>query len=277
MRIPRKITTAVVVGMSCFGALWTLLEPAGGLQLVTQNVPKTALTYISLALVSANIAVPIAILRHDKRLRGPVGMRHEKSRIRLDVPALLSAAQERVTVVGLSIPTFASEQALRTYDHLLASGVQIDLVLVNPLSPSLLQRPPKLYTAHPSATVTAANSLRILVHFRRQLPDPKAANFRVHTINSLPTTGIIIVDDKCLWHPYLEAATGADSPYITESTSAGFGVHILRYAHTLSRPPVASPATVDADELMQRVRQDSDVRFQLSALEVRTVRKALSL
>jgi hypothetical protein len=190
---------------------------------------------------------------------------------------VLGSAQARIIVVGLSLPTFTTEGALRTYSRVLAQGVKIDLILVNPMSPTLLQRPRRLYLAYQGVMVTSASSLRALLKFRAHIPPEQRDSFRVRLTNSLPTAATIIVDNRCLWHPYLLGVTGASSPYIEELCTEGFGPNIVRNVETLIESHTFEPDACDAQYLVAQVETDDSIKAKLPIDDARAVRRALSL
>lgn len=256
---------------------WTLLSPLGGFDVLDKHASKQALSYVILITVSLLAAAPASFLS-SRRYRTKADTRlYGSSRVDLNIPAHIARSRKRMIVVGLSVPSFATEQSLRIYDTLLSRGVQIKIILVNPFSPSLLQRPPKLYYGHPPPSITAAITLKTLVEYSGKLEPSKANNFEIRVISCLPTTATIIVDDECLWHPYLFNSTGVSSPYLVESALSGYGAHVLRYAEELASSAMSVEASADADVLVSNVRQTPNLRFQMSADEIRATRKALSL
>ncbi|WBB86134.1 hypothetical protein O7542_03030 [Micromonospora sp. WMMC264] len=245
-------------------------------KIAVENSSKRLLTYIVLVLASITIGAFVGLWRAIALEGYGDGRKVSSSRLELNVVQELSRATRRILVVGLSIPSFSSEQALRTYDAILGRGVQIDLVLVNPLSPSLLQRPRRLYSSLPHPSLTAARTLNTLTHYAAGLSEHQRARFRVHIANSLPTAGIVIVDSECIWHPYLNQATGVASPYIRESTDSGYGIHIARYAESLAGPPSSFAATRDPDRLARELEEDPEISFAYTEREVGATRKALA-
>ena len=85
---------------------------------------------------------------------------------------------------------------------------------------------------------TAATSLRALERHRAHLEPTQGARFRIRLVNVLPSLGIIIVDDECVWHPYLDTSTGVTAPYLIDPASTGYAPHVVRYAERLASPPL---------------------------------------
>lgn len=273
-RSRRAATAYVVSATAVFAALYGLLDPLGGLEVIQRNLSKQTLSYLLLLAVSLT-AAGIAALAGGASDGNDEKAEQGGFRTRLNVPESLLRAQHRVFAVGLSLPSFTTEQAIASYTELLGRGVEITLCMMNPLSPALLQRPSRLYPTHAPVWVTAANSLRCLTLYRDQLSREQAERFKVLVMNVLPSSAIVIVDDECLWHPYLDIYTGAKSPYILGSTSKGYGVHMLHYAETLGRQAEARTATVDSAVLLEYLAKDPDARFSMPAAASRAAKRAL--
>lgn len=273
----RLVSAWLITALAIFTALWTLLSPLGGFDVLDRHASKQVLSYVILVMISLLAAALVSFLS-SRRHKAKVEQRlYGSSRVELNVPSYIARARRRMTVVGLSLPSFAAEQSLRTYDTLLTRGVQITIILVNPFSPSLLQRPPQLYYGHLPPSITAAITLKTLAQYSGKLEPSKRGNFAVRVINCLPTTAAVIVDDECLWHPYLLDSTGVSSPYLVESVLSGYGAHVLRYAEELASTAMSVEASRDVDVLIRNVKDDTNLRFQMSADEIRATRKVLSL
>lgn len=271
------LATGLTAAATTFTALWAVLEPAGGLSIIDSNLSTLALSYTILVLSSALVGSLAVIIQSQLSPKLPSERIIGASRLNINVVDYLMRAERHIIVVGLSLPSYSSEQALRSYDKLLERNVTIDILMVNPLSPSLLQRSTKLYGSYPYITLTAAKTVKVLLDYSASLPEDKSSLFRVRLINILPTAAAVIVDDRCLWHPYLPSFTGLTSPYIEESTSGGYGEIIVRYARELIDGRWSFPASADGDVLAQHLRQESEVRFQLNAAEIRAIKRALTL
>ena len=274
-RIVRTLSEGSVIAFGVFTVLWTLLSPLGGFTAVDKTFSKTSLTYTGLVLASLAIAALVTLYRIIAKEPQSTMRFLGDSRMELNVADQLASAKRRVLVLGLSIPSYASEQALRTYDNLLSREVEINLVLVNPFSPSLLQRPNRLYLSRTPLIEATALSLRTLVNYTAKLPPLLSGRFHVYVLNMLPSVGVVLIDDACLWHPYLEDSTGLSSPYMVEPTNSGYGVHILRYAESLCRQPAALPATLDPDVLIGYLKGDTDISFHLTQIQLRAIRRIL--
>lgn len=268
---------AAGVFLGAFGALWTFLEPVGGFGAIDDAVSRDAMNYFTLCLISLVIGIIVALVRTGGSgvAGGRLGVIGD-SRLEADFLKLLAGARKKVTIVGISLPTFTSEKGLRVIGGVVKEGVRVDLLFVNPLSPAILQRPKNLYGSYQLPSVTAAASVRSCLRFKEKLGDEEVDRFRVHLVNVLPSCAAVIIDGVCCWHPYLAGYTGVNSPYIHGSTSDGFGAHIAAHVDSLIESYSFEPKAADVDALQEGVGADSLLRTELTEAELESIRNSLS-
>lgn len=215
----RLKTLAIFLGssLSAFAGLWTLLEPADGFSVIDRSLSREATDYILLVCVSLLIAGLVAFVRLESEQHSD-DTRHSEgaSRNELNIVEEVAKAERRLYLLGISLPSYSSEQSLRAYNSALAKGVQIDIIICNPFSPAPLQRPRRLYEGHETPPVTAARTLAKLVQFRNSLGPVAQQYLSIYVSSFLPTHGAMIVDDEVIWYPYLDSRTGVMSPYLRD-------------------------------------------------------------
>lgn len=258
-----------------FGVLWTLLEPLGGFAVLDRSYSRSSADYLVLVLASLVIGSVPVLLRAGGRVRDPAA-RLSGSRARFDTPGFVATSTDRVCVLGLTLPTFASEQMIEVFRGRLAAGVSIRLILVNPFSPTLQQRPRHLYSAQMAPQVTGATTITSFLQFRASLPPGQAANFSFRVTNLLPSVGLVVRDQDCIWHPYFVRYTGVRSPYMENRTDdSDVGTELIRYFDDIwamsHEVDTVSPAT----GLENICASDALLTPDTSTAEVNLVRRIL--
>lgn len=242
------------------------------------HISNTQSVYVAIGLfcaLCATTALAVQLLREANRFAD--SMAFGETRMSLDYQRIVTECKHRFTVIGLSLPSFASEALIRAYDQAIAAGRTVDVVLLNPLSPSFLQRNSDLYRGHEAPHITAARTLRVLVKHKESLPPEMSSRFRLRLVNSLPTVAAVVADESCYWHPYFRSTTGVASPYLQASTRSGFGRVVFDHVQSILGPDCSFEATLDVNTLMDRLNSDQSVSFRQPADAVRAVRKELTL
>lgn len=262
--------------LAAFAAFWTLADPLGGMDYVVAHISTKTSAYVAIGLFSALCAtavLTVQLLLESRRFEA--SMTFGETRMSLDYRRMVTQCKHRFIVVGLSLPTFASEAMIRAYDQALSAGRTVDIVLLNPLSPSFLQRSPDLYRGHEAPHLTAARSLRVLVKHKESLPPEISARFRVRLVDALPALAAVVADERCYWHPYFISTTGVMSPYLRASTRSGFGRFVFEHVQSILSPESSFEASLDAGALTNRLNAGQGVSFRQPAEAVRAVRKEL--
>lgn len=263
--------------LATFGAFWTLADPLGGMDFLAEKVSTKHAIYGFIGMASALIATVIAFVHFARQDAHEAPRAVGETRLVLNYAQLARHCSKRFAVLGLTLPSFASEGMLRTYDRILTGGAKVDILLVNPFSPSLLQRSKHLYVGHERPNITGARSIRTLLEHKESLPPAMAQRFNVRVTNTLPTVACVIIDDSCHWHPYLASATGVMSPYVSEPGTAGFGQHVTAYFDDMMKSERSIEATKDAAALEAYLAADHTVSFQYSQSELKATREELML
>lgn len=259
-----------------FSVIWAILDPLGGLDALEESISSRAIIYACTVLLSLVITLPVLLwsqARADEVESRRVGV----SRIDVNFAKLMGSAAQRVRILGLTLPTFATEQSLRTIDNLVTRGVRVEVVLVNPLSPSLGERPSSLYTGQPNPRITGATTLRTLVNHRNCLGPSHRGLLSVRLTRQLPTLGAVVVDGVCIWHPYVTFATGVSSPYIEEPVGVGFGPVVVRYFEDLQSPENSIEATLDVGVLEDHASTGRSDRDRIPSPEEEQAKAILRL
>jgi len=150
---------------------------------------------------------------------------------------LLSESEKHINLLGLSLPTFALESKVEFLRHKLNEGVHVRILLLNPFSPTAIQRPDKIYELATNVIESSINTLTILLKlFKKGLTDKAKRNLDIGVININPCISIIGNEKKILWSPYLSSSTGAKSPFlIHDLSSSKFGFEIQKHFEELIR------------------------------------------
>ncbi|MER8013890.1 hypothetical protein ACIQ7S_13180 [Streptomyces griseoluteus] len=269
------VRQACLTAGAVFGTLWTLLEPLGGFTVLDRNYSRSTADYLALVLASLTIGSVPVLLRSGEFERGPVTAL-SGNRSRFDTPGFVASSTNRVCVLGLTLPTFASEQMIEVFRNRIAAGVSVRLILVNPFSPTLLQRPSRLYSAQMAPQVTGASTIISLLRFRASLPPGQLMNFSFRVTNLLPSVGLVVRDQDCIWHPYLARYTGVRSPYIENRTDdSDVGAEMIRYFDDLWAMSHELETSSPAAELENIYVSDALCTPDTSENEVHLIRRIL--
>jgi hypothetical protein len=221
MNIKRFIIAFCGVWVGSFGTAWLVLEPLGGFDAIRILREHKGIAYLCLVMGATIIALTTAFIRELLAIRATLVKLNETqsngwgcAKTALSYNLLLSKAAREVVISGLSLPYFGSETALSVYENLLAKGVRITLVVVNPFSPTLALRPSDLYQIIDHAQVASANTIIKLQTFMKlRVSAAQRGSFRLGVTNVSPGISVMRIDAKIWWGPYLLSTTGAKGPY----------------------------------------------------------------
>lgn len=206
--------------ISVFGVVWLLLEPLGGLDYVVAIKNQKLVFYIILAIVSGLISAIIYISKtYSERLAQSALAKHANvtigdDRSNFDYLQLLRDAKQNVDLLGLSLAPFSTEPYINTLYDLVEQNVRVRVLLANPLSPNLAQRPKALYAMHQDVGRAAAATLKTFIRIKESIGSKKKELLSIRVMNILPHYGLFKVDNTLLWNPYLAKHTGLGSPYV---------------------------------------------------------------
>ncbi|MER7682144.1 hypothetical protein [Streptomyces sp. NPDC096934] len=243
--------------------------------MLDRNYSRSTADYLALVLASLAIGSVPVLLRSGEFERGPATAL-SGSRSRFDTPGFVASSTNRVCVLGLTLPTFASEQMIEVFRSRIAAGVSIRLILVNPFSPTLLQRPRHLYSAQMPPQVTGASTIISLLQFRASLPSGLLTNFSFRVTNLLPSVGLVVRDQDCIWHPYLARYTGVRSPYMENRTDdSDVGAELIHYFDDLWAMSHELETNSPAVELESMCASDALFTSDTSANQMNLIRRIL--
>lgn len=225
----RVLKTVALTFVSVFGVIWLLLEPLGGMIYIIEIRNQIFVFYVVLIIVS--ILISMIIINHRMYLRGMNGLKKKddqcieigEDRSKFDYLSLLSKAKIKVDLLGLSLAPFSSEQYINLLYTLIKRDVEINCLLLNPLSPNLTQRDEELYTVNMDIRIATALTLRTLINLKKSCGVKERKRITIRVINVLPHYGLFRVDNIVLWNPYLVKKTGLGSPFFVVQENSIWG------------------------------------------------------
>ncbi len=201
------------------GAAITLVELAGVLDVLRPLASTRAFIYsvlVSVPLLLATTVVSVMRAIDGTVSRSDAGLDIGLSRSEWTslYPTLLGEAEEHVSILGLSLPSFQLEDKLDLLGGLVSRGLHVRILLMNPLSPGTRQRPTELYATTDGIAEAAIHTLSCLVRLRANLPKSQQADLEIGLMPYLPGAAVVASEKRMLWSPYLATTTGAKSPYL---------------------------------------------------------------
>jgi hypothetical protein len=224
--IRRLIAAFCGVWVVSFGTAWLVLEPLGGFDAISVLREHKGIAYLCLFMGSTVIALATALIRELAAIQAALIKLSETQsgawgfmKTSLSYNKLLREAAREVVISGLSLPFFATEVAMSEYENLLAKGVRITLIVVNPFSPALALRPGDLYEVIDHVQEASANTIIKLQKFMKsKVSEAQRKSFRLGVTNVSPGISVMRIDEKIWWGPYLLSRTGAKGPYTEVGT-----------------------------------------------------------
>jgi len=281
----KKLALMLGTWFALFGGIWVILDPLGGMDALVQfGHPKAV--YFTFAVLLTLVLALLVVLAKDIHptgfhslfketadLSGIVSLGSDRTNV--DYRKYLLEAKGQIRILGLSLPLFASEGLIATLRELVLRGVQVRILMMNPFSPALDQRPSTLYRIQSDLHAASVNTLAVLHNFHVHLGTQEARFLKIAVLNVLPGIGLIAVDNQVLWNPYVSVRTGASSPYImvNEKQSKLGQIVIEHFEELWDHEGCILERTLNLNDLLARARDD----LRLSrALPDETVKKIIA-
>ena len=211
-----RVLTILGLWAVIFTGLWAILDPLGGMELLTSSSMVKWTVYGLSLLLSLALAGLVVVLRSSLGQRKELQLSNTgASRMKIDYIDFLRGSTTSVRVLGISLPTFALEHTIAFLVQLVQQGVSVRIIIANPFSPDIFHRPQQLYSVAPHVEQNCAASLAVFLRLREHsLSSTERARFGIRLLTNLSAVGIVAGDKKILWSPYLATKTGASSPYL---------------------------------------------------------------
>lgn len=197
-----------------FAAIWTLLDPLGGLDLFSSYISAKVTLYVLFFLVSLGVALywggllkRVGSKKNDVIEMGP-------TRAAFDQLAFLARSRTVIRGIGISLPALASENALNLIESLIVNHrVTVEIIICDPASPAIPVRPNEVYPHGKQPSVTANDTISTLRTFRSRLGVRDKPYFNVYVAQHPFGIGLLQSDDQVLWSPILANRSGATAPF----------------------------------------------------------------
>lgn len=213
------------------GAFWVILEPYEGISFFLppgEHKEYTFRIYVLILVTAFSISLLVSVTAAGYNyVQTRSGDTWGSSRADFDHLSFLKSAEEKVILVGLSLAPFSTEEYINCIERLIESDVDVKILLVNPLTPNLCQRPKDLYKVNTDLGAAVTNTLRVLLRLRESLGKRRKRLLNIRLINTIPHYGLFSVDQKVLWNPYISTATGLDSPFLISDTRTSIGKRLI--------------------------------------------------
>ncbi|HWA26872.1 MAG TPA: hypothetical protein VG734_14530 [Lacunisphaera sp.] len=224
----------ISIVLGTVGAVWALLDPLGGMDLLRAYVPLKVAIYLCVLLVSIGIGYWIT-LNEAPRLAGNLEISQMgASRAEFEQLRFLGESRRVIRGIGVSLPSLASENALNLMEALISQRkVAVELIICDPTSAATPVRPDETYPHGKQPAVSAAESIAVFQYFRARLSLRDRAYFTVYLTQHPFGVGLLQSDDKMLWSPVLANKSGATTPYQVCDDESVFGKAINEHFLTL--------------------------------------------
>jgi hypothetical protein len=265
----RKVLESLIISFSVFTVIYALLDPLGGLEFILKlNINMKFLIYIILILFSIFIGVLIFLFRLNYKFmdsKKNITLEFGEDRSRVDYKDFIKDTKSQLLIIGFSLPTFVLEGNLNILKQLIDNNVKIKFLFINPISPSLDQRPISLYKVNPHIRESCLHSISTLLKFKEnKLPSSHKRNFEIGLMNILPSIGLIASDNKILWNPYLSTHTGTTSPYLINNSDP-FSKYLLNHFFELwQNHCIVLDDTLSIDNIIEFLSNDSKITISVN-------------
>ena len=225
-----SVTLVVTAGAAIFTVFIGLIGILSAFRVeIVQQSPLIIYAGMSilLSLAAGICAVLYHQLRHvqvksashasqDAAELSPVETLH-RTRLNLNYQQLVEQGEREIVAVGLSLPSFATEQMLILLGEKVHKGLIVRLLLANPYVPSVTERPRSLYPSgsqyHPQKK--AVDVLSEMYKYKAdRLAGSDAERFQIRVTHRYLPIGLVAIDNRLIWSPYLVNVTGANAPYV---------------------------------------------------------------
>ncbi|TLN27275.1 hypothetical protein FDZ71_00025 [bacterium] len=223
------------IWFALFSGFWVFLDPLGGMAILqragssTWYVYTTVLVFTLLVSVSAYFvsAADQARENSDPLLLGA-------SRSEYDYMSLLAASKKEIYLLGLSLPTFSLESKLEFLRGKIREGVRVRVLLMNPFSVTVQQRPERLYEISIGVAEACVSTLSVLIKLRNGMAPSEQARLQIAVTNVHPSVGVIGNESQVMWSPYLANHTGARSPFLVHDLNkSAVAVEVFQHFETM--------------------------------------------